>query len=973
MKRVLAAVCGSTAAIAALLMVDGAKDESKAKEGPKVSEAQGAIGASADAPFFRYLLGSPAPALVAFNPSTFDPRKKVEDKEAFRASVRADLEALRPAFDGLVFYAFNKDITPVVMKEAQKLRYRGVLLAVWDVTSEAELKGVIDLAKEYAGELAIAICIGNEGVNFNRYKPEELTAALKRVTELLGKHRSQIPLTTSEPFGQYGQELFLEFGDFLAPNIHPVFDRKDLGAKQAAEYTRERAIALAETAGKPVLVKETGFPHGGDVEKQFTPEKQEQFWAAYLREGRLAKLPKHQGGWISFAAGFEAFDMPWKVEETKIPIEGSWGLLAADRKPYPAFSVWRDLQKSGSAAAAAGPLRLRLREAHAWVVEQMDLWTIGTTICDDRGSGGQGYYPMNLAGDYKDLRIDDGCAKAPAGGLSCVEITYTPEGEKGWATAMWAYPDRPGPNWGEVKGRDITGARKLRGSIRGHDGGEVVELAVGGVNREPHHNEKLPHQDPFGPVTVRAKLSKEWQPFTIDLPAKTSLESVIGGFRCTFSKALTPNKATIYLDEVRFDDGTPEMPRLVRSYVPMAEPKDDAIRNAAFLYDNAVLLLYFLSLDDEDSLRRAKLLANAIVDAQTNDRAYEDGRWRNAYSCGPLLDQATNKARLPGIYSKEKGRMLEDRYTVSSDAGNTGWAIIALLSAHAKLEAGKVKPPYRFLNSARRAGKWLEENCRVDDALGGYSGGYEGWEKTPENPTEPVKLEWRSVEHNLDLAVAFEKLSDAVGREKGKEWLERARHARKFVFKMWNPKGNHFWVGVRDRKGTLNEDAIPGDIHTWALLALGHDPEFRTLIGWAGPGRLPRILEWVEAHCREEASSGSGYRFSDKGKGVWPEGCAHVASSYLYLGEKKRAMAVLDNLLKLTPPARPGGKNVRPAGIPAAVAGVAETGFIKEFAPGVVDKWTYPARPHLGASAWFLLAGHGTNPYWLEGPPKPFE
>src|SRR5262249_18303924 len=156
------------------------------------------------------------------------------------------------------------------------------------------------------------------------------------------------------------------------------------------------------------------------------------------------------------------------------------------------------------------------------------------------------------------------------------------------------------------------------------------------------------------------------------------------------------------------------------------------------------------------------LLANAIVDAQTHDRAYDDGRWRNAYCCGPLIDPATNTARLPGIYSKEKGRMLEDRYTASSDAGNAGWAIIALLSAHAKLEAGKEKPPSRFLNSARRAGKWVEEHCRVDDALGGYSGGYEGWEKTAENPVEPVKLEWRSVEHNLDLAIAFEKLSDAV-------------------------------------------------------------------------------------------------------------------------------------------------------------------------------------------------------------------
>jgi exo-beta-1,3-glucanase (GH17 family) len=928
----------------------------------------GKKGASADAPFFRYLLGSPQPALVAFNPSTFDPRKKVLDIEAFKASVRTDLEVLRRAFDGLVLYGFDQDTTAVVVKEACKLHFRGILLAIWDVTSEAELRGVSTLAKEYSGEIAIAICIGNEGVNFNRYKPEDLIVALNRVTELLGDRRAEIPVTTSEPFVQYGQKLLLDFGDFLAPNIHPVFDQKGIGPKEAAAYARSRALSLAEVAGKPVLVKETGLPHGGDPEKQFTPEKQKQFWTEYLREGRLRKLPAQKGVWVSFAAAFEAFDMPWKVEQSKIAIEGSWGLLASNRQPYPAFSVWLNLHTEGFHDPAV-LLAERMRGAHAYLIEQMDLWTKGTTVCDDRGSGGQGFYPTNLAGDYKDLSIDDGCTKAPAKGSSCVEITYAPKGTKGWATVTWAYPDRPGPNWGEVKGRDITGAHSLRGLIRGSDGSEVVELRVGGVNCEPQHDEKRPHQDTFSADPIRKKLSKEWEPFIINLPEKTSLESVIGGFSCTFSKVLTPNKTTIYLDDVRFDDTFPEMPRLVRSYVPTAHVRDDPIRNAAFLYDNAVLLLYFLSRDDEDSLRRARLVANAIVDAQTNDRAYDDGRWRNAYSCGPLLDQATNKARLPGIYSKERGRMLEDRYTASSDAGNAGWAIIALLSAHAKLEAGKVKPPYRFLNSARRAARWVEENCRTNDALGGYSGGYEGWEKTAENPAGPMRLKWRSVEHNLDLAVAFEKLSDMVGGEEGKDWLERACHARKFVFKMWNPKGNHFWVGVRDLTGRLNEDAVPADVQTWGLLALGHDLEFRKLIGWTSSEKVPSILEWVEANCREETPSGNGYRFSDKGKGVWPEGCAHVATAYHYLGDKKKAETVLDELLKLVHPTRPDEMAARPAGIPAAITDVAETGFRKQFAPGIVDKWTYPARPHLGATAWFLLAVRGVNPYWLEGTP----
>src|SRR5205823_973399 len=102
----------------------------------------------------------------------------------------------------------------------------------------------------------------------------------------------------------------------------------------------------------------------------------------------------------------------------------------------------------------------------------------------------------------------------------------------------------------------------------------------------------------------------------------------------------------------------------------------------------------------------------------------------------------------------------------------------------------------------------------------------------------------------------------------------------------------------------------------------------------------------------------------------WPEGCAHVAASYHYLGDKKRAGIVLDELLKLTPPSKSGAKGARPVGIPAAITGVAETGFEKEFAPEVVDKWTYPARQHIGATAFFLLAARGRNAYWIEGSPS---
>ena len=128
----------------------------------------------------------------------------------------------------------------------------------------------------------------------------------------------------------------LKFGEFLAPNIHPAVDQEKVEPNSAAEWVRKRGLALAKAGKKPVLVKETGIPNGGLP--GYTPQLQQAFWTAYLQNGRLLKV---EGGvWVSLAAAFEAFDMPWKAEQSGLPIEGHWGLLNSKRTPYPAFDVW---------------------------------------------------------------------------------------------------------------------------------------------------------------------------------------------------------------------------------------------------------------------------------------------------------------------------------------------------------------------------------------------------------------------------------------------------------------------------------------------------------------------------------------------------------------------------------------------------------------------------------------------------------
>jgi hypothetical protein len=50
-------------------------------------------------PLFAYLSGHPAASLAAYTPLELDPRQEINQKRLATSSIRADLEALRPAFD----------------------------------------------------------------------------------------------------------------------------------------------------------------------------------------------------------------------------------------------------------------------------------------------------------------------------------------------------------------------------------------------------------------------------------------------------------------------------------------------------------------------------------------------------------------------------------------------------------------------------------------------------------------------------------------------------------------------------------------------------------------------------------------------------------------------------------------------------------------------------------------------------------
>lgn len=287
-------------------------------------------------PLFAYLTGTPTARLIAYAPSRLDPRNEANQRTLKTSEIRADLEVLRPTFDGLILYGYHEACTPRILAVAKSLKYRAVLLGVWDIKSHNELMGAVSLANEYKESMAIGLLIGNEGINFNRYEQEDLSIALASVRAKLAP---SIAVATSEPLGRYNLEFVRNYGDFLAPNIHPVFDRPNKNPEEAALWAREEALKLMKSTGKPVLLKETGFPHDG--KPIFTPESQKAFWSAYVKPGVVVRDAEN---WVFHGVAFEAFDLPWKSEDSGMKIERSWGFFSQDRKPYPALEPWSRLK-----------------------------------------------------------------------------------------------------------------------------------------------------------------------------------------------------------------------------------------------------------------------------------------------------------------------------------------------------------------------------------------------------------------------------------------------------------------------------------------------------------------------------------------------------------------------------------------------------------------------------------------------------
>ncbi|MGN7949044.1 hypothetical protein ACTJKH_09895 [Microbacterium sp. 22215] len=325
----------------------------------------------------------------------------------------------------------------------------------------------------------------------------------------------------------------------------------------------------------------------------------------------------------------------------------------------------------------------------------------------------------------------------------------------------------------------------------------------------------------------------------------------------------------------------------------------------SFVYDDALVIIAYTARGLPDDIRRAQAVGDTLLFVQDED-PIGDGRVRTSYEPHGIR-QGRVEITGPGTFT-----------------GNQAWVGMALTRLfHATGEQ-------KYLDGAVRIAQWIQTNTAdMSRAPYGYTGG---------QLEDGTSLVWKSTEHNSDISGFFTQLAQLTGDP---VWADRAAVATDFVAAMQSADG-HVDTGTLLDGSTVNTHPVPLDSQTWTSLA-------------TGDARYDAALDWTLANLIATDGQYQGPSISDTDVSkVWFEGSGHLALALKLrngAGDADRAEALLDSIrLGQRDAVNGDGK-----GIVATSTDGLDSGFGD----------LYYASLHTGATAWYLLAAAGDNPFSL--------
>jgi len=370
------------------------------------------------------------------------------------------------------------------------------------------------------------------------------------------------------------------------------------------------------------------------------------------------------------------------------------------------------------------------------------------------------------------------------------------------------------------------------------------------------------------------------------------------------------DKAYAFLDSMMDLHAGGSTLRLAQSYVSNGVLK---LGDAAFTYDNALVIAAYLQRNAPGDLARATTLGRALVYAQDND-PIGDGRVRDGYHTNPFI-QPNGSVNI-NTADGDQG----------TDCGNMAWTGIALCRLYrAMVAAGQQAAD--VLAAAVKIGDWIQAHSYDTRGAGGYTSGYSN---------KQAPLTYKSTELNTDIHALFTMLA---ALDSSSTWTPRAAHALAFVNSMWNAGKRFFWVGTGNDGVTLNKDFKAEDTQSWPWLA--------TL-----DATHAGALDWTVSNLSRTDGKYTGVCFSTADTaGVWFEGTGHMASALLVrnaAGDAARAQGWLASIEL----AQSTGVDGSTQGVPAAS---------RKLPTGDGD--SYFLALHIGATSWYCLGKQAGNPF----------
>ena len=210
----------------------------------------------------------------------------------------------------------------------------------------------------------------------------------------------------------------------------------------------------------------------------------------------------------------------------------------------------------------------------------------------------------------------------------------------------------------------------------------------------------------------------------------------------------------------------------------------------------------------------------------------------------------------------------------------------------------------------------------------GSRGGIDGFDGAQ------AKLTWASTEHNVDIAAAAEWHARIVPDP---AVTGMARSARSFVMRAFRRQDGCFVLGTTLKGASADPAHLALDAQLWPLLLADAPDEWR------------QALKCAERHLGVEG----GFDFDNDRDGLWVEGTGQAALVYRVLGQRERSRRLLAGLRQ----------DVAADGWLFATRRERLTTGLKIGPQSTSADFFYFRRPHLGATAWAILAATGRNPF----------